>query len=115
MHTPSSKPVKIGFRYGLILLACGLVIIAINVAVLFLSNYFFPKMLTVGVAITLLAPIFFIFPGGSIDKMPETKDMGKALMQNAPTLHKVMWIIWGIISVGLAFFALISFHPDFFK
>jgi hypothetical protein len=115
MQAPNSNPVKIGFRYGLILLACGLIIVGINVAVLFISDYYLPKMLTVGIAITLLAPIFFVFPGGSLEKMPETKDMGKALMQNAPMLHKVMWIVWGIISVAIAFFALISFDPDFLK
>jgi hypothetical protein len=115
METPNPKPVKIGVRYGLILLACGLVIVGINVVVLFASDYYFPKLLTVGIAISLLAPIFMVFPGGTLDKMPEMKDMGKALMQNAPTLHKAMWIIWGIASVAIAFFALISFDPDFLK
>jgi hypothetical protein len=115
METPNSKPVKIGYRYGLILLIFGLVVVGFNVAMIFFSESYFPKLSAVGIAITLLAPIFFIFPGGSLEKMPETKDMGKMLMSNAPVLHKIMWIVWGIVAIAIAMYTLISFDPQFYK
>lgn len=93
MDSLNSKLVKIGYRYGLILLIFGLVIVGINVIMIYTSNEYFPKLLTVGIAISLFAPIFFVFPGGSLDKMPETKDMGKTLVKNAPAFHKVIWIV----------------------
>jgi hypothetical protein len=115
METSGSKPVRIGYRYGLILFVCGIVIVGINVAMILISKQYFPKMMTVGVAISLLAPIFFVFPGGQIDKMPETKDMGKGLFKNAPMLHKIMWIVWGIAAVIIAVLGLIAFDPNFWK
>jgi hypothetical protein len=115
METPNSKPVKAGYKYGLILLIFGIFVVAVNVAMLFFSERYFPKLFAVGIALTLLAPIFFIFPGATLDKMPETKDMGKILFRNAPVLHKVMWIVWGVVSVAIALIALIRFDPQFFK
>lgn len=115
MKNPNSKPVKIGYRFGLILFICGLVLVGINVGMLYFSDSYYPKLVTMGMAVTILSLIFFIFPGGSVAKMPEGKDLNKVFWQNAPVIHKVMWIVWGIVSIGIAFFLLINFDPDFLQ
>lgn len=113
METP--KPVKAGYRYGLILLVVGIALVAINALMIFFSNRYFPKLLVTGGAVTLLAPVFFIFPGGTLDKMPETRDMGKALFRHAPLFHKIIWITWGIAAVTAAVLALLWLDPGFFR
>ena len=109
------KPVKAGYRYGLILLVTGIVLVAINTLMIVFSDRYFPKLLVTGAAITLMAPVFFIFPGGTLDKMPEMRDMGKALFRNAPLFHKIIWIVWGIAAVAGACIALFWLDPGFFR
>jgi hypothetical protein len=115
MENSKTKPVKIGYRYGFILLGFGLVMVGINVAMLYFSRNYYPKVLTIGMAISFLSFIFFIFPGGTVAEMPPAREMNREFWSNAPLLHKIIWIVWGIISIAVAFIALISFDPDFYK
>ncbi len=115
MENPNPKPVKMGYRYGLVLLIFGLIMVGINYALLHFSNSYYPKILAIGIAISSLSLVFFVFPGGTIVKKSEGKDMNKELWNNAPGLHKAMWVIWGILSIALAIFALIKFDPQFYK
>jgi hypothetical protein len=37
------------------------------------------------------------------------------MFHNAPVLHKVMWVVWGIAAMAVAVYALFTFDPDFLK
>ncbi len=115
MENATGKKVKIGYKYGLVMLISGILLVGINVGMLYLNNSYYPKLLTVGIAIAFLSPVFFIFPGATLDKMPVGKDINKVFWKTAPGIHKVMWITWGIISIAISVIALISFDPDFVK
>lgn len=115
MTNSTAKSVKIGYRYGLIMFISGALLVGINVVMIYMSDYYYPKLLAVGMAIALLSPIFFIFPGASVEKMPQAKEINKVFWKTAPGLHKAMWITWGIVSIAIAVFALISFDPEFYQ
>lgn len=106
---------KIGIRYGALIMMAGAVITGINFILFFTSDYYFPKLLLAGIALLLLGPVFMIFPGKPLAEKPAVKDMARMLMSNSSTAHKIAWIVWGIISVGLAFYFMTQLDPDFWK
>ncbi|CAN5417716.1 hypothetical protein BH09BAC5_BH09BAC5_24330 [soil metagenome] len=111
----SNKPIRAGYKYGKIFLIIGLVLVIVNVAMLLISNSYFPKMLVIGTAIAMMSLSFFVFPGAKLEKMPEGKDLQKVLFKTAPTSHKVVWIVWGLFSIAVSVIGLIQFDPEFFK
>ena len=115
MADSNLKPKKIGYQYGLVFLVFGLAMIGVNAIMLYLGNNYFPKLLAIGIALSILSLVFFIFPGGVSSNKMVGKDINKELWNNAPRLHKIMWIIWAIVSVICAVFALISFDPEFYE
>jgi hypothetical protein len=115
MASRENKPVKIGYRYGLILFSVGILMAAINVVTLHFKDEYYPKVFVTGLALTFLSLIFFIFPGGTVAQMPVGRELNKVFWKNAPALHRVMWIVWGILSIAAAFLVLIGMDPDFYK
>lgn len=106
---------KIGLRYGATLMIGGMVVVGINVLMLYMSDYYFPKLLTAGIAMVLVGPVFMLFPGRPVAEKPAVKDMAKLLMAHAPAGHKIAWIVWGIISVAISIVMLFQFDPDFMR
>lgn len=111
----NSTPSKIGYRYGLVMFVFGVLMVGINAALIYFSNTYYPKILCIGIAISVMSLIFFVFPGGIPVQKADGKDLNKELWNNAPTLHKVMWVVWGILAIALAVIVLFKFDPSYFK
>jgi ABC-type uncharacterized transport system permease subunit len=108
-QVPTGEPFRLGFSYGLKLLIGGAIFTLINVGILYATDYYFPKLFIAGIVLTLTAPSFMLFAGGMVYEKPEPKDMMKVLWKNAPALHRIMWIVWGIGALAFAFWFVMSF------
>lgn len=106
---------RLGIRYGLLLMAAGLILVGINFGMLEMSGYYYPKLLLVGFTGSILSPVFIIFPGNPVAGKPAFRSWGRELFRNAGTAHKVAWIVWGLLSFVLAFLFMQQIDPDFMK
>jgi hypothetical protein len=104
METP--KPVRIGYRYGLTQFLIGVILLAINGLILWCTGKYFPMLLVAGITLSLMAPVFIVFPGAAVHVMPPVRERGKILFREASLVHKIIWICWGITSLTCGILAL---------
>jgi len=77
-------------------IAIGIVFILMNVGTIYYNGTYYPKLLYTGIIIIFFGIGIFLFPGGNFKKgdIPaETKHL-KYIWQQAPILHRVLWIIF---------------------
>jgi hypothetical protein len=99
---------KVGYRYGGMFLACGVLFVAVNIGLLYGMDRYFPAITFVGLIMLFGGPAFLAFPGGGVAQKPEPKEMGKVLWNNAPTFHKIAWAVW-LIGAGVLAFLVMDF------
>ncbi|MGL4596885.1 MAG: hypothetical protein ACRCYO_05120 [Bacteroidia bacterium] len=102
-----------GVRYGLMYLLISALLIVINVILIMVMDRYFVTLAVAGFATLIAAPIFMIFRGGPVYGTMLTPDIHKEMWAAAPKAHKIAWVTWGIIAVGIAFFVMYKIDPDF--
>jgi len=107
----SKKADKAGFIIGLVLLVLGSILTGVLLYMVS-SAKSLPKLLIAGPVISSVGLSMIIFPGGDYSykelKVLERKEAVRQLWTKAPIFHKLAWIIFGVIGIGISFKILID-------
>lgn len=103
---------RAGIAAAIAFVVLGIGIISFEYYLLTSSGKFYPKLLAASFILIVLGLTMFIFPGpkmsfSQIRKEPR-KGRGGPLWVNAPTGHKVAWIIGVVIGAALAIYVMVD-------
>ncbi len=105
-HSNSKNEYKAGRVIGIVLLVFGSILSGVLVYIITRVQSL-PRILIAGPSILGLGLAMFIFPGGNIT-YKEMNNAGskqgiRLLWSTTPVLHKLIWILGGIIGLAISF------------
>lgn len=86
-------------KFGLGFLIVGLVLILINYLSISFTDYFYPKMLIVGLSVSMFGIAMVLFPGGDIPENTPNGQKINVMFKGAPLLSKIMWVAFAAAGV----------------
>lgn len=88
----SSRALPIG------LLIAGVLLMGINIVAMQVSDYWFPKLMMTGIAVTCLGAMMMIFPPADFH-VTDTSAFFKETYKHTKKLNMFMWLVSLVISV----------------
>lgn len=99
------------YAFGIGLFFTGICFTLINYFAIVYSNYYFPKLLIMGIVVAFMGLGFMLFPGPKNDPSDPDKFF-KALWKNSRWLDKLMWILFTAAGAAAAVFVMIHFKLE---